>query len=79
MKRQGLAEIECGECERLLAVYTHMTRAYLELMRRRKTALLERGWTALSAIDSTLAAEQERRSLAKQALLSHDLIHRDGR
>lgn len=76
MKRPGFPGLECGECERLLAVYTHMTREYLNLMRRRKTALLERGWTALSEIDSILASERERRASAKKALLNHDHAHR---
>jgi hypothetical protein len=71
-----LTSLECRECEKLLDAYTRMAREYLELMRRRKAALLERGWTALMEIDSRLPAEKERRANARQALLDHDLMHR---
>jgi hypothetical protein len=68
--------VECGECERLLEEYRRLAREYLEMMRRRKLALLQPGWSVLAEIDSGLRAEQERRALAKRALLEHDVIHR---
>lgn len=76
MEGPGFSGMDCRECERLLEAYTRLAREYLDMMRRRKTALLERGWAALMEIDSGLAAENERRANAKQALLDHDSIHR---
>jgi hypothetical protein len=68
--------MDCSECDRLLEVYTRMTREYLDLMRRRSALFRERGPAALQEIDSLLQAESEHRALAKRDLLQHDLIHR---
>lgn len=76
MEGPGFGGMQCRECERLLDAYTRLAREYLDLMRRRKRALLERGWASLTEIDSGLEAENERRAHAKQALLEHDSTHR---
>jgi hypothetical protein len=77
MEKEGHSHLECGECDRLLEAYIRRTREYLDLMRRRKAAFLERCQSTLREIDSQLQAESERRAFAKRDLLRHDLIHRE--
>ena len=76
METPGFSHLECGECDRLLEAYTRRTREYVDLMRRRKEAFLERCQATLREIDSQLQTESERRAFAKRDLLKHDLIHR---
>jgi hypothetical protein len=74
----GFSSLECRECARLLEAYTRKTREYLDLMRRRRAAILEHQEGAIEEIHSQLQVEREQRASAKRDLLDHRNAHRTG-